>query len=698
MYYAMLDDELLYDPRAKGYEIFDPKLSLEVNKNGTFTFTIHQYHPLYNRIAKRKSIVEIYQDNALRFRGRVLDDQTALSNAKTVTVEGEMTYFNDTILRPYEYTGSVEGYLSLIIDQHNTQVGTDKQFKLGKVTVTDPNDVIVRSDSTYPKTWDVVEDKLIKSLGGYLMIRRENGVNYLDYLADSDYKSDQTIELGKNILDLKKTSSATGIYTAILPLGTQIKDEDGNDTGERLTVKSVNDDNDVIVDDEAVAKYGYIIEVVTWDDVTLADNLLRKAKVELAELVKMDITLELTAVDLANAGQKVNHFRLFEYVQVTSKPHDVDELLLAEKLELNLTNPAADKLTIGLQRKSLTDKQVSTSKVINKVQSDYVVNEKVREIQQNATEKYSEIKQDSEKIGMEVAEINKGVKEQSELLSDQQKQIRQALDDIDEANSQLTDLSADGKLTPNEKQQLKKEWDVIASEKPQLDESASSYGVDTTGLGTAYDSLTAFLTPLLSDLTTTSTADGATLRTDFQAYYDAKLVTMNSINNVIQGNVIDANEDTKAWTQEQLAAEADSIRQQSDEDYATKDELVDYQSTVSTQFEQTKDDFLFQFTNILEQISNIDGDTKTQFQQIVKYIRFEDGNIILGQVGNEVTLKIQNDRIGFLQSGNEVAYINNNKLYITDGEFLNSLRLGNFAFVPRENGNLSFKWVGGESV
>lgn len=50
-------------------------------------------------------------------------------------------------------------------------------------------------------------------------------------------------------------------------------------------------------------------------------------------------------------------------------------------------------------------------------------------------------------------------------------------------------------------------------------------------------------------------------------------------------------------------------------------------------------------------------------------------------------------RNSFFEGAVEVAYIGNKKMYITDGEFTNSLQLGKFAFIPRENGNLSFKKV-----
>ena len=56
-------------------------------------------------------------------------------------------------------------------------------------------------------------------------------------------------------------------------------------------------------------------------------------------------------------------------------------------------------------------------------------------------------------------------------------------------------------------------------------------------------------------------------------------------------------------------------------------------------------------------------------------------------------LHIENNRIGFLDDGAEVAYFSNKKLNVTDGHFLNSLRIGSFAFVPRANGNLSLMKV-----
>lgn len=116
-------------------------------------------------------------------------------------------------------------------------------------------------------------------------------------------------------------------------------------------------------------------------------------------------------------------------------------------------------------------------------------------------------------------------------------------------------------------------------------------------------------------------------------------------------------------------------------------------SSVSTEVELTKNSFDIQFTQFSQDIQAAAEGTDAQFEEIRKYIRFVDGKILLGEVGNELELMIANDRISFLQDGAEVAYFSNRKLYVTDTQILHSLQLGSFAFMPRENGNLSFKKI-----
>lgn len=142
-----------------------------------------------------------------------------------------------------------------------------------------------------------------------------------------------------------------------------------------------------------------------------------------------------------------------------------------------------------------------------------------------------------------------------------------------------------------------------------------------------------------------------------------------------------------------IVKSAEDITAQVAESYSLKEETEALVSEVSTQLTLTKDSFDIQFNQFSQDIAAAAAGTDAEFEEIRKYIRFVDGMILLGEVGNELELQISNDRISFLQDGAEVAYFSNRKLYITDTQVLHSLQIGNFAYMPRANGNLSFKKI-----
>ena len=79
-----------------------------------------------------------------------------------------------------------------------------------------------------------------------------------------------------------------------------------------------------------------------------------------------------------------------------------------------------------------------------------------------------------------------------------------------------------------------------------------------------------------------------------------------------------------------------------------------------------------------------DGNS-TAFAEIKKYIRFEDGDIILGNTESPLILRLKNNRIQFLQNGYEVAYISEQKMYNTVCEILSQLRIGDVAWTVETN-------------
>ena len=140
-----------------------------------------------------------------------------------------------------------------------------------------------------------------------------------------------------------------------------------------------------------------------------------------------------------------------------------------------------------------------------------------------------------------------------------------------------------------------------------------------------------------------------------------------------------------------ISKTADEIMTTVSESYSTIGDVERLVSETKTEIEQTASDVEIRFTTFEAELADVVAGTDAEFEEIKKYIRFSDGKILLGEVGNQLELQISNDRISFLQDNAEVAYFSNRKLYVTDGEYTNSLQLGNFAYIPRTNGNLSFK-------
>lgn len=531
MYRVYCDGLLLYHSKLENLKIFNPSVELELNKTGSFEFTIHPDHPYFSFVKKMKSIITVFQNDFRMFRGRVLDDEDGWYNEKRIICEGDLAFLLDSILRPFSFSGTPAEFLAYVLGLHNAQVDEEKHFQAGNVTV---EGAISYETEEYITTKETVDKALVERFGGYLLTRFENGITYVDYLKEINLLSPQTIQFGENLLDLKRIRKGADIATVIIPLGAKLKDEEGNDTGQRLTIATVNDGVDFVQDADAISQFGVIVKSVIYDDIADATELKMAGQTYLADSVNLYETIELTAADLATVGKDVTSFHLGTQVRAVSKPHGLNHLFHVSKLSIKLLDPVANKLTLG-----------------------------------------------------------------------------KAVPGFSEAVKGISD----------------------------------SQGV------------------ILQEVT--KTAQGAT-----EAVYNVEQNLQASIQMTEQ-----------------------NIRSTVAENYYLKDETEALVSSVSTEIEQTKNGVEIQFTQFSADIESLATGTDAEFEEIRKYIRFVDGKILLGEVGNELELQIANDRISFLQDGAEVAYFSNRKLYVTDADVLHSLKLGNFAFMPRANGNLSFKKI-----
>lgn len=365
MYTIYADGQLVYAPTlaSEGYAAVDPQVVVELNRAGSAQFTLPPDNVMYDRIRKLKSVVTVYDGEEEIFRGRVLHDEKDFYNRKDIYCEGELSFLLDSVVRPYSYKGGVAALFKQYVDGHNSQVDEWKRFRVGEVTVTDPNDYIVRSSSGYPDSLSEMDEKLVGLMGGYLRPRLSEGTRYLDYVAEYGGISDQVIEFGTNLLDLSEYITAEDVCTVLIPLGASQQDAGGNTTG-RLTVSSVNGGKDYIEDSRAISLFGRITKVQEWDDVTVASNLLKKGEQRLAEGIEMAVSLTVSAVDLHLLDVDAGRIRPGDYVRVVSLPHGIDRYFLCSKISYDLVNPQNTEFTLGAAFSSLTDRQAGQQKTV----------------------------------------------------------------------------------------------------------------------------------------------------------------------------------------------------------------------------------------------------------------------------------------------------------------------------------------------
>ena len=349
MYTVRLDDKKIYDARIDDLTLIEPAIELEENNAGSFSFTIQNNHPSYDDIKRRKSIIKVYEDDEIIFAGMVYEIEEDFYKNKKVYCEGELSYLNDTIQRPAEYHDmTVRGLLETYIENHNAQVEPEKQFKLGMVTVKDPNNSIY-CYTNMETTLSCIKDDLLDDFGGILRVRYMNNEKYIDYITENDVRTNQqVIRLGENLINYTSNISSLDIATAIIPLGKRLEESPIESLDMRLDIKSVNNNLDYVSDSIAVSNFGWIYKTVVWDDVTDANTLKSKGEKYLTDSQFDNLIIEATALDMHLIDNNEMSIRLSDKIRIISKPHGLkDKYFRLTKQTINLNNPENNTITLG---------------------------------------------------------------------------------------------------------------------------------------------------------------------------------------------------------------------------------------------------------------------------------------------------------------------------------------------------------------
>jgi len=147
----------------------------------------------------------------------------------------------------------------------------------------------------------------------------------------------------------------------------------------------------------------------------------------------------------------------------------------------------------------------------------------------------------------------------------------------------------------------------------------------------------------------------------------------------------------------QISTEGDSIRQEVQANYALASDMSQVKSQMGTLSEQSESNFTWAVTRINQMQQDMETAQEATEEQLAvfhTYMTFDEDGLVIGKSGNPFTFRVVNDRLAFYMNDTEVAYLSNNKLYVTQAEIISKLIIGRFAFEPQTNGNLSLIYNG----
>lgn len=377
-------------------KMLNPTLTLEDSAAGSLEFTLPPINVGYSQDVLKRMVtnITVKEDGEWLWSGRILQDSFDFWNNRKIVCEGELAFLNDSIQPPHKYDvannqTTIESFFYALIDIHNSQVGEDRKFEKGMVTVTD-GDITTDTNeiyryTNYETTLACINDKLLNRLKGHIRIRHQNGLRYIDYIKDDTLSTNsQIVRFGVNLLDFSKNIDMSELSTVIVPRGARLEDESAIEVeglDPYLTVKSLGEKtehNETTGQDEvwhdnaslfvknptAVNNFGSIATVVDWDSVTDANTLYSKAVKYLKDEQYEKMTLEIQALDLKYLSDSNESIKFLSKLRCVSEPHGMDHTFIVSKMQIDLSNPGNSIYTLG------TDVKLSLTQAASRVNSE----------------------------------------------------------------------------------------------------------------------------------------------------------------------------------------------------------------------------------------------------------------------------------------------------------------------------------------
>ena len=723
MYQLKYKNYILYDPRLADEKLIvrDPSVKLAVSKAGGMSFTVGAEHPYLSNLRRMSGLVELLDGTFPIYRGRITSDTKDFYGAHKIETEGIMAALNDSIIPPFNFpedfakdasykaaaaSGNVvDFFFRWILAQHNSQVSTEQQIKPGVVTVSDPNNYITRSSEEYATAMATISDKLFKSsLGGNLLIRYENDGNYLDYYAELPLTNTQTVEFAENLLDLSSEVDGASIYTAILPEG-----KDGLTIG-NLPDGGLTDDlvksGKLIYSKSGVATYGRITRHIKWDDVTAAANLQTKAKAALADNgLSMPETITCKAVDLG-WQEGIQHFRVGRMTALFSTPHGYSASYPLMELAPDILNPGNTQITLGATRRTFTGSQIDAGRKTE---------ESIDSTKRDLTQRIENIELTPGPpgpAGADGKDATNGTNGLSGWITYHDDTTTPATPTGNGTlNGWHTDLTA-AVVWMSQKVAASATagaWGApirILGQDGQQGEKGDpgKHGTDgkdgAAGVSVTNTDVEYYLSTSETELSGgTWQADAPEITDGTYLWGRTKITYSNGktaytgaycISKAMAESAKPQIDQVVQTTRQQITdvqQNVNSIILSALENYVETRDFGSFKEEVSTRLSVLTDQLGIDITKVTERIDDVDGDLQAKYESITKAFRFTDDGLIIGESGNEILLRLDNDVLQFVRN-------NTPELQITaDGVETKRIKttvliIGNVVIQADENGDV----------
>ena len=353
MYKIKYNDAVICTPQFKEFAAIAGKLQEGLNAVSVFSFTLPPKHLYFDSIEGRNGLVKLYDDDSVLFIGDIVNRKENFDCTTEIECQDALGWLNDVVFVKPTFSGAIENYWAYLLGRYNQEASEWRKINIGTVTV--QGNISINHETEFLTIFDLVSE-LTKLSGGYVSVRYEGEKIFLDYLAQSNTESDQSILFGTNLINLEDFVSEEQIFSRIYPRG-----KDG------LDISSVNDGLTYLANGITESMFGIVAVTVDFNTESATElKALGQAYLEANGLASR--TLTLTAFDLSLVDKNYTEIKVGNIVPVISPLHGINTKMQVNAKTTDIVAPENSTFTLGLMLNTISGIMSSgggTSKTIS---------------------------------------------------------------------------------------------------------------------------------------------------------------------------------------------------------------------------------------------------------------------------------------------------------------------------------------------